>query len=78
MATLAGAPPGAFRKPGASARETPEVVGTKSMSISPKLRTRPVPVAGMPLLRAMGRERMCLDFETLFERCLREMKRKRE
>ena len=38
MATLAGAPPGALRNPGASARETPETVGTKSMSISPKRR----------------------------------------
>ncbi|KAL0772413.1 hypothetical protein Bca101_037564 [Brassica carinata] len=37
MATIAGAPPGALRKPGASARETPDSVGTKSMSISPKL-----------------------------------------
>uniref|UniRef100_A0A7C9D7P2 Uncharacterized protein n=1 Tax=Opuntia streptacantha TaxID=393608 RepID=A0A7C9D7P2_OPUST len=41
MATFAGAPPGALRKPGASARETPETVGTKSISISPKLTTRP-------------------------------------
>ncbi|KAI4338843.1 hypothetical protein MLD38_023851 [Melastoma candidum] len=44
MATLAGAPPGALRNPGASARETPDTVGTKSMSISPKLTMRPFPV----------------------------------
>ncbi|RHN76200.1 hypothetical protein MtrunA17_Chr2g0329461 [Medicago truncatula] len=53
MATFAGAPPGALRKPGASARETPETVGTKSISISPKLTMRPVPVVGMPLLEAI-------------------------
>ena len=41
MATLAGAPPGALRNPGDSARETPDSVGTKSMSISPKLTMRP-------------------------------------
>lgn len=35
QATFAGAPPGALRKPEDSARETPEVSGTKSMSISP-------------------------------------------
>lgn len=35
-ATLAGAPPGALRKPVDSAKETPEVSGTKSISISPK------------------------------------------
>lgn len=39
-ATLAGAPPGAFSKAGASARETPETVGTKSINISPKEITR--------------------------------------
>lgn len=38
-ATLAGAPPGAFLKAGASASETPETVGTKSISISPKQTT---------------------------------------
>jgi len=36
QATLAGAPPGALRKPVDSAKETPEVSGTKSISISPK------------------------------------------
>lgn len=35
-ATLAGAPPGAFLKAGASASETPATVGTKSINISPK------------------------------------------
>lgn len=35
QATLAGAPPGALRKPVDSAKETPEVSGTKSISISP-------------------------------------------
>lgn len=38
-ATLAGAPPGAFLKPGASASETPATVGTKSIKISPKQTT---------------------------------------
>ncbi|KAH9617119.1 hypothetical protein KSS87_001843 [Heliosperma pusillum] len=41
IATFAGAPPGALRNPGASARETPEIVGTKSISISPKDTTSP-------------------------------------
>lgn len=35
-ATLAGAPPGAFLKAGASANDKPLTVGTKSISISPK------------------------------------------
>lgn len=35
-ATLAGAPPGAFLKAGDSASESPLIVGTKSISISPK------------------------------------------
>jgi len=39
-ATLAGAPPGAFLKAGASANETPPTVGTKSINISPKHTTR--------------------------------------
>lgn len=39
-ATLAGAPPGAFLNAGASAKERPLTVGTKSMSISPKQTTR--------------------------------------
>lgn len=39
-ATLAGAPPGAFLKAGASASETPPTVGTKSINISPKQMTR--------------------------------------
>lgn len=38
-ATLAGAPPGAFLNAGASAKERPLVVGTKSISISPKQTT---------------------------------------
>jgi hypothetical protein len=38
-ATLAGAPPGAFLKAGASASETPPTVGTKSINISPKQTT---------------------------------------
>ena len=36
-ATLAGAPPGAFLKAGASSSETPETVGTKSINNSPQL-----------------------------------------
>lgn len=39
-ATFAGAPPGAFLNAGASARDSPLVVGTKSISISPKQTTR--------------------------------------
>lgn len=35
QATLAGAPPGALIKAQDSAKETPDVSGTKSMSISP-------------------------------------------
>ena len=35
-AILAGAPPGAFLKAGASANDTPLTVGTKSISNSPK------------------------------------------
>ena len=38
-ATLAGAPPGAFLKAGASASETPATVDTKSINISPKQTT---------------------------------------
>lgn len=38
-ATLAGAPPGAFLKAGASAKETPPTVGTKSIKNSPKQTT---------------------------------------
>lgn len=38
-ATLAGAPPGAFLKAGASASDTPPTVGTKSINISPKQTT---------------------------------------
>lgn len=38
-ATLAGAPPGAFLKAGASASETPPTVGTKSIKTSPKQTT---------------------------------------
>lgn len=38
-ATLAGAPPGAFLKAGASANARPLIVGTKSISISPKQTT---------------------------------------
>lgn len=40
-ATLAGAPPAAFLKATASARETPEATGTKSMISSPKQTTGP-------------------------------------
>lgn len=39
-ATLAGAPPAAFLNAGDSASETPFIVGTKSISISPKHTTR--------------------------------------
>lgn len=39
-ATLAGAPPGAFLNAGASANDSPLVVGTKSINISPKQTTR--------------------------------------
>ncbi|KAM1252477.1 hypothetical protein ACFX2J_040475 [Malus domestica] len=35
-ATFAGAPPAAFLKPSASVRETPALVATKSINISPK------------------------------------------
>lgn len=42
-ATLAGAPPGAFLKAGASASETPLTVGTKSINISPKQTTSAPP-----------------------------------
>lgn len=45
-ATLAGAPPGAFLNADASANESPLVVGTKSISISPKQTTRGDSVAG--------------------------------
>lgn len=38
-ATIAGAPPGAFLKAGASKVETPPTIGTKSISISPKQTT---------------------------------------
>lgn len=38
-ATFAGAPPGAFLKAGASANASPFIVGTKSISISPKQTT---------------------------------------
>jgi len=40
-ATLAGAPPAAFLKAGASASDTPPTVGTKSINISPKQTTGP-------------------------------------
>lgn len=40
QATLAGAPPGALRNPVDSARETPALSGTKSISISPKATTK--------------------------------------
>lgn len=49
-ATLAGAPPGAFLNAGASANESPLVVGTKSISISPKQTTSEFSlVSGDPL-----------------------------
>jgi len=41
-ATFAGAPPGAFLKAGASARDTPPTVGTKSINNSPKQTTSPL------------------------------------
>ncbi|KAJ0588729.1 hypothetical protein HanIR_Chr04g0178031 [Helianthus annuus] len=47
-ATLAGAPPGAFWKAGASASDTPETVGTKSINISPKHTTSEVFASGPP------------------------------
>ena len=51
IATLAGAPPGALRNPGASASDTPDAVGTKSMSISPNETIKPDPVfSTTPLL----------------------------
>lgn len=47
-ATLAGAPPGAFWKAGASASETPETEGTKSINISPKHTTSEPFVSELP------------------------------
>ena len=50
-ATLAGAPPGAFLKAGASANDTTLTVGTKSTSNSPKHTTCGESlVPGMPSL----------------------------
>lgn len=57
-ATLAGAPPGAFLKAGASAIETPETVGTKSISISPKQTTSEL-LSSNPLYAS---EKLCLEF----------------
>lgn len=57
-ATLAGAPPGAFLKAGASAIETPETVGTKSISISPKQTTSEL-LSSTPLYES---EKLCLEF----------------
>lgn len=49
-ATLAGAPPGAFMKAGASANETPPTVGTKSINISPKQTTSEFLLAHSPFV----------------------------
>lgn len=54
-ATLAGAPPGAFLNAGASAKEIPLVVGTKSISISPKQTTSESFASRGPLLPASAR-----------------------
>ena len=61
-ATLAGAPPGAFLNAGASANESPLMVGTKSISISPKQTTReesfvsgnPSPPNALPSMHKKG------------------------
>jgi len=51
-ATLAGAPPGAFLKAGASASDKPLTVGTKSISNSPKHTTcGELLVSGTPSLK---------------------------
>lgn len=57
MATFAGAPPGTFKNPRASARDTPDTVGTKSISIPPKLRMGPPAPPLTPLTRAIAREK---------------------
>lgn len=49
-ATLAGAPPGDVWKAGASARDTPETVGTKSINISPKQTTSELLLSAPPVL----------------------------
>lgn len=64
-ATLAGAPPGAFLNAGASANESPLVVGTKSISISPKQITseesfisgNPSPEKAFPKINKYGKEK---------------------
>lgn len=61
-ATLAGAPPGAFLNAGASANQSPLMVGTKSISISPKQTTReesfvsgnPSPPNALPSMHKKG------------------------
>ena len=55
IATLAGAPPGTLRKPGASARDTPDTVVTKSMSISPNETIKPAPVFSTTPLEAIAK-----------------------
>ena len=50
-ATLAGAPPAAFLKAGASASETPPTVGTKSINISPKQTTSELLLSAPPVFR---------------------------
>ncbi|KAB2044598.1 hypothetical protein ES319_D01G102900v1 [Gossypium barbadense] len=52
-ATFAGAPPGAFLKAGASARETPPTVSTKSINNSPKQTTRGLFFATLPFVIAV-------------------------
>lgn len=52
-ATLAGAPPGAFLNAGASANDSPLIVGTKSMSISPKHTTCGESLASIEPLRLL-------------------------
>jgi hypothetical protein len=44
---LAGAPPGAFLNAGASINETPDTVGTKSISNSPKQTTSTMPATAL-------------------------------
>lgn len=59
-ATLAGAPPAAFLNAGASAKETPFVVGTKSISISPKQTTSEDSLASnVPLLPGCALAKTC-------------------
>jgi hypothetical protein len=69
-ATLAGAPPGAFLNAGASDNESPLMVGTKSISISPKQTTReesfvsgdPSPPNALPGLHKIGSKRKSQEY----------------